>query len=75
MVGQLLALKDMVMRMNEERVHLVSINVHTMEALCQSLEWIAHLSNQVAALEHGLWNPIVVDDNSDREMVVTDVRT
>ena len=71
MEGQVLALKDMVMRMNEERVCLVSINVHTMEALHQSLEWIANLSNWVVALEHGPWNPIVVDDDSDGETVVT----
>ena len=71
MEGQVLVLKGMVMRMNEERVCLISINVHTTEVFCQSLEWIANLSNWVVALEHGPWNPIVVDDDSDGETVVT----
>ena len=27
---------------------------------------------RVAALEHGPWNPVVIDNDSDSEMVVTD---
>ena len=73
LVGQVLMLKDMVMRMNEERVRLVSINVHTTEVLHASLEQIANLLNWVLAFEHGLWNPVIIDDDSDGETVVTDV--
>ena len=27
---------------------------------------------RVVALEHGLWNPVIINDNSDGETVVTD---
>ena len=65
-------LRNMVLQMNQEQVHLVSINVHATEALHQSSVQIGELTTHVVALEHGPWNPIVLDDDSNGETVVTD---
>ena len=70
--GQVLMLQDMVLRMNEEQAWLVRINISTTEALHQSLVQIGNLVTRVAVLEHGPWNPVVIDDNSNGETVVTD---
>ena len=70
--GQVLMLQDMVLRMNKERAHLVRINISTTEALHQSLVWIGDLATRVAALEHGPWNPVVINNDSNGEMVVMD---
>ena len=51
---------------------MVRINVDVCKALCQSSVQIGELMTRVAALEHGPWNPVVIDGNSDGETVVTD---
>ena len=58
--------------MNQEQVCLVNINVHTTEALHQSSVQIMELAMRVTALEHGLWNPVVANNDSSSETVVTD---
>ena len=72
LAGMVTMLRNIVPQMNQEQVCLVGINIHTTEALRQCSVRVMDLAMRVVVLEHRPWNLVIIDDDSDSEMVVTD---